>query len=105
MDASPHVRPDRPRPPTVTDLLVAPELAALALLDAALQITIAALLAEHMTLIDELRPPARDGPVVDLADAICRRASSLRDLLARYASAVRDAARPTAVDPDADLPF
>jgi hypothetical protein len=105
MTAPSKVCAARPGPPTVPDLLVAPELAALALLDAALQITIAALLAEHMTLIDELRPPARDGPVVDLADAVCRRASSLRDLLARYARAVRDAARPPPVDPDADLPF
>jgi hypothetical protein len=85
--------------------VVAPELATLALLDAALEVAVAALLAEHMTLLDDFRPPGRDGPVVELADVVCRRAGSLRRLLARYVRAVRDAASDAAVDPLADLPF
>jgi hypothetical protein len=105
MAASPHAHPERPPTPTVPDLVVAPELATLALLDAALEVAVAALLAEHMTLIDDLRPPGHDGPVVELADVVCRRAGSLRDILARYVRAVRDAAGDTGAGPDADLPF
>lgn len=105
MAPSPHARAERRPPPTVPDLVVAPELATLALLDAALEVAVAALLAEHLTLIDDLRPPSQDGPVVELADVVCRRAGSLRDVLARYVRAVRDAASQAPVDPDADLPF
>jgi hypothetical protein len=105
MAPSPHAHAERRPPPTVPDLVVAPELATLALLDAALEVAVAALLAEHMTLIDDLRPTGRDGPIVELADLVCRRAGSLRGILARYVRAVRDAASDTPVDPDADLPF
>lgn len=94
-----------PPAPTVPELVVAPELAALALLDHALDLAAAALLAEHMTLTDELRKPGDHGAAVDLAHTICLRAASLRRVLARYARAARDAARPTAKDPDEDLPF
>jgi len=87
------LRPLAPLEPTVPELVVAPELAA------------AALLAEHMTLIDELRRPGDDAAAVDLAHTICLRAASLRRVLARYARVARDAARPAAKDPDADLPF
>jgi hypothetical protein len=96
---------ERPPPPSVPDLLVAPELAALSMLDVALEIVVAALLAEHITLIDDLREPGEHGPVVELADVICRRAASLRLVLARYARAARDASAPSSRDPTDDLPF
>jgi hypothetical protein len=99
------LRPLAPLEPTVPELVVAPELAALSLLDHALDLAAAALLAEHMTLIDELRRPGDDAAAVDLAHTICLRAASLRRVLARYARVARDAARPAAKDPDADLPF
>jgi hypothetical protein len=102
MTASPHVPLERHPQPNITDLVVAPELAAIALLDAALDVAVAALLAQHMTLIDDLRPPGHDGTVVELANVVRRRASSLRHILARYVHAVRNAAAP---DTDADLPF
>jgi len=45
--ASTPIRPaERPPPPSVPDLLVAPELAALSILDVALEIVVAALLAD-----------------------------------------------------------
>jgi hypothetical protein len=88
----------------VHDLIVAPELAAITLLDRALDIARAALLAEHLTLIDDLRPPCKDGPVVEVANLLCLRAASLRRLLARYARLVRNAAK-SRDDPDDTLPF
>lgn len=104
--ASTPIRPaERPPPPSVPDLLVAPELAALSILDVALEIVVAALLAEHITLIDDLHKPGERGPVVELADVICRRAASLRPVIARYARAARDAAAPSSRDPTDDMPF
>jgi hypothetical protein len=100
-----RLRVPAPSVPTVPELVVAPELAALSLLDHALDLARAALLAEHMTLIDELRRPGEHGPAVDLAHTICLRAASLRRVLARYARAARDAPRPAAMDSEADLPF
>lgn len=105
MARRPYQLPTPPSPPSVPDLLVAPELAALSLLDLALDVAASALLAEHMTLIDELHVPGHDGPVVDFARVICQRATSLRHVLARYARAARDAAKPPSEDPTADLPF
>ena len=93
--------------PTVPDLVLAPELAAIVLLEHTIDVAVTALLAEHPTLIDDYAR-ARDGdPLVSLAAAICRRAVSLDDILRRYRRAVRDAARAAAVDDgvDADLPF
>jgi len=92
-----------PAPPTVPDLVLAPELAAVILLEHALDIARDALLAEHLTLIDDFRRPRDDGPVVFLANTICLRAIALRDTLRRYRCAVRDAATPHA--PDDDIPF
>jgi hypothetical protein len=91
----------------VPDLVLAPELAPIALLGHALDVTVTALLAEHPTLTDDYAM-ARDGdPVVSLAAAICRRAVSLEDTLGRYTRAVRAAATALAADDDvdADLPF
>lgn len=94
-------------PPTVPDLVDAPELAAIILLEHALDVAASALLAEHMTLIDDFHRPREQGPVVSLAHTICRRAGALRDTLVRYRRAVRDAAASAAADsaPDDDLPF
>jgi hypothetical protein len=80
------------KPPTPPDLVLGPELAVLSVLAYALDIATAALLAEHPTLIDDFRRPQDDGPVVSLANTICRRAADLGDTLAAYDRAVRDAA-------------
>ena len=101
--ASPPVTPS----PTVPDLVDAPELAAIILLEHALDVAVSALVAEHMTLIDDFHRPQEQGPVVSLAHTIRRRAGALRDTLVRYRRAVRDAATSAAADsaPDDDLPF
>jgi hypothetical protein len=97
-----------PRPPTKTptppDLVLDPELAVLSVHAHVLDIAAAALLAEHPTLIDDLRNPHDGGPVVSLASTLCRRASALSDTLAAYDLAVRDAAA-SGTDADQDLPF
>jgi hypothetical protein len=93
-------------PPTVPDLVVAPELAAIILLEHALDVAASALVAEHMTLIDDFRRPREQGPVVSLAHTICLRAAALRDTLVRYRRAVRDAAASAADNAsDDDIPF
>jgi hypothetical protein len=94
-------------PPTVPDLIDAPELAAIILLEHALDVAASALLAEHMTLIDDFHNPRQQGAVLSLALTICLRASALRDTLVRYRLAVRRAAASDAADraPDDDLPF
>jgi hypothetical protein len=96
-----------PAPPTVPDLVDAPELAAVILLEHALDIAASALVAEHMTLIDDFQRPCEQGAVVSLAHIICRRADALRDSLVRYRRAVRDAASAPSDDSasDDDIPF
>jgi hypothetical protein len=88
----------------VPDLVLAPELAAIVLLEHALDVVREALLAEHPTLVDDFRRPNDDGPVLSLANSICLRAPALRDTLRRYRHAVRLAtsSNPTekAVDED-----
>jgi hypothetical protein len=73
----------------VPELVLAPELAAIVLLEHALDVVREALLAEHPTLVDDFRRPKDDGPVLSLANAICLRAPALRDTLRRYRQAVR----------------
>lgn len=92
-----------PAPPTVPDLVLAPELAAVILLEHALDVLRDALLAEHLSLVDDFRRPRDDGPVVFLANTICLRALALRDTLRRYRRAVHDAA--TSPAPDSVIPF
>ena len=92
-----------PAPPRVPDLMRAPELATLILLEHALDVAIDALLAEIPTLIDDFHRPSEQGQVVALAHTICRRAAALIDVLRRYRCAVRDAA--DAPPPGDDLPF
>jgi hypothetical protein len=77
------------------------------LLEYALDVAASALVAEHMTLIDDFHRPCEQGPVVALAQSICRRAGALRDTLVRYRRAVRDAAASADADHanDDDLPF
>jgi hypothetical protein len=94
------------KPPTPPDLILAPELAVLSVLAYVLDIATAALLAEHPTLIDDFRRPPDDGPVLTLANTICRRAADLGDTLAAYDRAAREAAGSRHRDkPDSDLPF
>ncbi len=94
--------PRPPPPPTVPELAQAPELAAVIILEHALDIVREALLAEHTTLVDDFRRPREDGRVVSTAHTICLRAAALRDTLRRYRHAVRDAAASPGVDPVAD---
>ena len=97
--------PPAPPPPRVPDLVVAPELASIILLEHALDVAADALLAEHQTLIDDFHRPRDQGPVVFLAHTICRRAATLRQTLWRYRHAVREAAMPPAHDPTDDNTF
>jgi hypothetical protein len=87
-----HPSPTVTASPTVPDLIDAPELAAIILLEHALDVAASALVAEHMTLIDDFHRPREQGPVISLAHTICRRAGALRDTLVRYRRAVRGAA-------------
>ena len=86
----------RPKPsdPTVPNLVEAPELAAVFILERALDVVLHALLAEHPTLVDDLRRPGDHGRVVGLANTICLRVATLRDTLITYRRAVHDAAAP-----------
>jgi len=92
--------------PTVPDLVEAPELAAVFILERALDVVLHALLAEHPTLVDDHRPPGDHGRVVDLANTICLRSAALRDTLITYRGAVHEVAAPTRDDNIGDdLPF
>lgn len=98
--------PPPPSPPTVPELVHAPELATIALLEHALDLAAQALLAEHPTLADDFARARDDGPVLTLASTICRRAAHLEQVLRRYRQAVRDAvALPASNDRGDDLPF
>ena len=95
-----------PPPPGVHDFVIAPELAAIILLELALDVAKDALLAEHPTLVDDYALAHDDGAVLHLAHTICLRAASLRDTLRRYRRAVRDATTsPSRHHADDDLPF
>ena len=94
-----------PAPPTVPDLVVAPELAAIMLLEHALDIASSALVAVHPTLIDDFHTPREQGEIVFLAHTICSREAALRELLRRYRRAVRDAAMPSTQAASDDVLF
>jgi hypothetical protein len=95
-----------PPPPGVHDFVVAPELAAIILLELALDVAKDALLAEHPTLVDDFALAHDDSTALHLAYTICLRAASLRDTLRRYRRAVRDATTAASRDhADDDLPF
>lgn len=84
--------PAAPPPLSVPDLVRAPELAAVVLLEHALDVVTCALIAEHPTLVSEFNIPREQGAVVTLAHLICAREAVLRETLWRYRHAVRDAA-------------
>jgi hypothetical protein len=93
-------------PPTVPELVHAPELATIALLEHALDLAARALLAEHPTLADDFAGTRDDGPVLTLAHAISRQAAVLEQALRRYRQAVRETAAPVrCCDCRDDLPF
>jgi hypothetical protein len=89
----------------VPDLVVAPELAAIVLLEHALDVVADALLAEHPTLIDDFHRPRDQGAVVFLAHVICLRGAALHEMLRRYRRAVSEAATPPDHDPTSDHHF
>lgn len=92
--------------PTVPDLVEAPELAAVFILERALDVVLHALLAEHPTLVDDHRRPGDHGRVVNLANTICLRVAALRDTLISYRRAVHHATAPKRDDNVGDdLPF
>jgi hypothetical protein len=104
-----RARPPTPAPasPRVPELVLAPQLAAILLLECALDIAAQALLAEHPTLIDDYARARDRDPAVSLAHVICRRAGALEDTLRGYRRAVR-AAYDAATAPDTnddDIPF
>jgi hypothetical protein len=72
--------------PTAPELAEHPELAVLALLDAALDLTVSALLALYPELADPERPYWIDAPCAarDRAATLASRAHSLREALAGY---------------------
>lgn len=105
MNARHRRRRSPPPEPTVPDFTCAPELAAVFILERALDVTIQALLAEHPTLIDDFPRPHDRGTVVHFASKLCRHAALLREAALDYRRAVRDAVAPDLTDNDADLPF
>jgi len=89
-------------PPDPRLLGHAPELAALAMLDAALEVTVSALTAEHPTLAE--RSEGADPPSLRHARQLLASAHTLRGTLERYRVAVVDALGRIAREDD-DLPF
>jgi len=69
----------------VPDFTSAPELAAVFVLERALDVVAHALLAEHPTLGDDFHRPGERGAVVDLARSICGRATRYALRATRYA--------------------
>lgn len=83
-------------------LAQAPELAALALLDVALELSVRALLAEHPTL--ELKEPGLEPLSLRLAQRLLATVYPLQRAVHRYRAAVVAATRVTTKEDD-DLPF
>ena len=83
--------PAEPDPPLLDHrlLVAAPELATLALLETALTVCSAALLAEHPTLGHDLRPHP-EPPSLREARRLIAAAHRFRGTIARYRSAVTD---------------
>ena len=78
-------------------LAAAPELATLALLDSALTVCAAAILAEHPTLNHDLRPHPEPHSLRE-ARRLLAAAHRLRGVVARYRSAVQDSLVPSRDD-------
>ena len=97
-----HAPSSAPTPLCPADLVAAPELASLALVEHALHTALLALVAAHPTLQDLADP---DEPLsLRLARRFVGATTTLHRVLARYRAAVYDALRPTLRLPD-DLPF
>jgi hypothetical protein len=90
--------PDSP-PPDHRLLAAAPELATLALLETALTVCIAALLAEHPTLDHDLRPDPEPSSLRE-ARRLIAAANRCRRTVARYRDAVIDCIVPLRDDTD-----
>ena len=108
MNAAPRASPAAGDPTDVLspfDLMDAPELAALALLEHAIHVARIAVLAEHIELLDPDAPSERDAhPADHLTSAFFARAYDLAVVLRRYRAAVtRAAARGDAGRTDDDL--
>lgn len=97
--------PEAPPTTSVLDLVRAPELAALTLLDCALRVACDALHAVHPTLDNELRTHREDGRIVAAASVVVARVRQLQRALQTYQCALRDALRAPPRAPDDDLPF
>ena len=93
-----------PSPPTVPELVHAPELATVTLLEHALDLVAQALLAEHPTLADDFARARDDGPVLTLAHTICCQAAALQQALRRYNQALRAYAVPNLCRIDRQTP-
>lgn len=87
-----HANVTPPPPPSVPELVHAPELGALMILEHALDVAREALFAEHPAICEDFCRPRDDGRVLATAYTICKRAVALRDTLRRYRSDVRNAA-------------
>lgn len=92
-------------PPTPIDYIVAPELAALAIVDLAIDVALFALIAAQPSLVGDA-PPCwvrdADSRPVRLGRALCTRAGKFQRLLRAYSDAVRDEVQDR---DDQDLPF
>lgn len=87
--------------PRTDDLAFAPELAPLALLEAALAITVQALLAHNPALLSRC-PHLRDAPRVAAALDLILRCGEMHDLLAAYRDGLLCEPDSTGTD---DIPF
>jgi hypothetical protein len=86
--------------PRADDLAFDPELASLALLDAAVAVTIQALIARNPELLGEIDGGRRPPPQVSAARALIAVFRELHDAMQLY----RDVC-PTPVEPSDDFPF
>jgi hypothetical protein len=104
MSAAPRPRPAREDPAEVLspfDVMEAPELAALALLEHAIHVARIAVLAQHVELLDPDAPPQREAqPGGQLTTAFFARAYELAVVIRRYRAVVALAAAGRDGSPD-----
>jgi len=97
--------PPTPAPQTVPDLIAAPELAAIILLEHALDVATSALLAAHLTLTTSTGPASRAASSPSPMPS-ARMPAPLCEVLKSDRRAVRDAAIADAdCPPNHDIPF
>ena len=93
----------RPEIPSIVDLVIDPELAPVALLDAAAHVLIQALVAANPEMLHcAERPATALEPVTRAAYSVVRACRDLHDALDRYRAHVRDCRMR---DRDDDIPF